>query len=150
MDKLAILLFSAIGLSGCAGGHAPAAFGNFVQGPQTANDRMMADDVAIKLGVLYPPAHTRFAIQQATPDVFGATLIGALRSRGYALAEFNPGRPDAHPAGTGDLALAYVLDQPVESGIYRVTVLINDQSLSRLYQAKDGSIVPAGYWVRKE
>ena len=150
MSRLAMLLFSAIGLTGCAGAHAPAAVGNFVQGPQTATDTVMADDVARKLVALYPPAHTRFAIQQATPDIFGAALIASLRGKGYALAESSRRGPVGQPASTGELPLAYVIDQPMENDIYRVTVLISDQSLSRLYQAKDGSIVPAGYWVRKE
>jgi len=150
MAKLATLLLSAISLTGCAGVLAPAAVGNFVQGSQTAAGKEMADDVARKLVALYPPAHTRFAVQQATPDAFGATLVAALRSRGYALAEFSRERPVSQRADKGELSLAYVIDQPVEKGIYRVTVLISDQSLSRLYQAKDGSIVPAGYWVRKE
>jgi hypothetical protein len=150
MAKLAMLLFSAIGLTGCAGGHAPVAVGNFVQRPQTASVTVMANDLARKLVALYPPAHTRFAIQQATPDIFGAALIASLRGKGYALEEFSRRGPVGQPARTGELPLAYVIDQPMENGFYRVTVLISDQSLSRLYQANDGSIVPAGYWVRKE
>lgn len=158
MRALITLVFAVIGLAGCASRHAPGVLGNFIQAPVQANDRMMADDVASKLGALYAPARSSIKMQQATPDVFGATLIAALRRKGYALAEFDVAEGErkadreaaAPPATAGNLALAYVVDQPLQSDVYRVTVHINDQSLSRLYQAKDGTLVPAGYWVRKE
>lgn len=157
MHKLTILAFIAISLAGCAGGPAPAVYGNFVQGTVAADDKMMAGDVAKKLAALYPPARTRINLQQATPDGFGASLVAALRTKGYALAEFKPAPPADASAGTvrapgqaGDIALAYVVDQPLDAGLTRVTVLINSQPLSRLYQAKDGTLAPAGYWVRKE
>lgn len=152
------LLFIALGLAGCAGRHVPATYGNFIDVPAQLDEKVMADDVVRKITVLYPPAHTSFTMQQATPDAFGATLTAALRSKGYALAEFDPrplsakptARESARSPATGNLALTYLVDQPMEAGLYRVTVLINDQSLSRLYQARDGSLVPAGYWMRKE
>ena len=158
MGKLTALLCIAFGLAGCASGPAPTAYGHFVQVPVAANDKVMADDVANKLGTLYPPARTSIKLRQATPDAFGITLVTALRTKGYALAEFDPAQRTGTPAGTaggmsatgGDLALAYVVDQPLDAGIYRVTVVLNSQSLSRVYKAKDGGIAPAGYWVRKE
>jgi hypothetical protein len=157
MRTLTTMVLAIISLAGCAGTHTPAVFGNFIEAPVHANDKMMAGDVASKLGALYPPARTSIKMQQATPDVFGATLIAALRGKGYALAEFDAGQSvdtldgsAATQTSADNLALAYVVDQPLNAGVYRVTVLVNGQSLSRLYQARDGSIVPAGYWVRKE
>lgn len=157
MRKLTILALIASSLAGCASGPAPAVYGNFVQGAAPANDKAMADDAAKKLAALYPPARTRFNLRQATPDTFGVSLVAALRTKGYALAEYVPAPPAGAPTGAapatgqaGDATLAYVVDQPLDAGLYRVTVLVNNQTLSRLYQAKDGAIAPAGYWVRKE
>lgn len=158
MRLLPSLLIVAICLAGCAGRRAPAAHGNFIDVPATLDEKAMADDVARKMAMLYPPAHTGIKMQQATPDAFGAALAAALRSQGYALAEFNPRGSGTGPesgvpfqtSNSGNLAVAYLVDQPLEPGMYRVTVLINEQSLSRLYEARHGSVVPAGYWVRKE
>lgn len=152
------LLFVAFGLAACAGRRIDAAYGNFIPVPETFDGKVIADDVAGKLAVLYPPARTSIRMRQATPDKFGIILTAALRGKGYALGEFDPtsrttssgSSSPVKPPEPGSLALAYLLDQPLEAGFYRVTVLMNEQSLSRLYQAKAGSLVPAGYWVRKE
>lgn len=158
MRMLAALLLVGIGLAGCANRSVPATYENFIDVPAKFDGKVMADDVADKMVVLFPPARTSIKMRQTTLDAFGATLAAALRGKGYALAEFDPSRrtlkPEAgapvQPQATDNIALAYLVDQPMEAGLYRVTVLINYQSLSRLYQAKDGSLVPAGYWVRKE
>ncbi|MES3021685.1 MAG: conjugal transfer protein TrbH [Pseudomonadota bacterium] len=151
MNKVMILAVVAMSLAGCASGPAPTVFGNFVKGTAPADGRTMADDVAKKLTALYPPAQTRINLQQVTPDAFGTTLVVALRTKGYALAEFKKGPIAGAANQAGEIALAYVVDQPMEAGLYRVTVFINSQSLSRLYQAaKDGAISPAGSWVWKE
>ncbi|MEG2900603.1 MAG: hypothetical protein RR983_09825 [Massilia sp.] len=34
--------------------------------------------------------------------------------------------------------------------MYRVTILVNSQTLSRVYQSSGGAVTPAGAWVRKE
>lgn len=145
-------------LSGCASSPAPETFGNFAERATPADDKWMADDAAKQLATLYPPASTRINLQLATPDAFGTSLVAALRVKGYALGEFQPVPPPDARGGAmsavagqpGDITLAYVVDQPMEAGMYRVTVLMNSQSLSRLYQMKDGALAPAGYWVRKE
>jgi hypothetical protein len=158
MRKLIILAFIAMCLFGCASRRAPAIYGNFVQRTIPADDKLMANDVAKKLAVLYLPARTRINLRHATPDVFGSSLVAALRTKGYALAEFKPIQSAQvpsqsavdFPGRSGDVALAYVIDQPLEGTQYRVTVHLNGQTVSRLYQAKDGTVAPAGYWVRKE
>jgi hypothetical protein len=149
MRKLIVLVFVAIGLAGCAGRRTPVAYGNFVKGASAVDGKLMADDVAKQLSALYLPARTRINVQHATRDTFGSSLVAALRSRGYAIAEFNQSRSEA-TVTPGDVALAYVVDQPLESKAYRVTLHLNSQSVSRLYQATGGVIAPAGYWVRKE
>lgn len=158
MLPLTISAGVAIILCGCASAPTPALFGSFAERVAPADSKLMADDTAKKLATLYPPAHTRIILQLETPDTFGTSLVAALRVKGYALAEFQPAQPiDVRGGGTtsklglpGDMALTYVVDQPLEADTYRVTVLMNSQSLSRLYQTKDGSVAPAGYWVRKE
>lgn len=158
MRNLFIVAVIASSLAGCASRPAPAVVGNFADRAVPAHGKAMADDAARKLVALYPPARTRFNLRQSTPDAFGASLVTALRAKGYALSEFLPAPAAVQPASTapgtssqsGDASLAYVVDQPLEAGQYRVTVLVNNQSLSRLYEARDGAIAPAGYWIRKE
>jgi hypothetical protein len=43
-----------------------------------------------------------------------------------------------------------VVDGPVEDRLYRVTVFIGDQSLSRVYQMHQHRLRQAGAWVRKQ
>ena len=148
---LAMLLAAS---AGCATKPASAVYGSFVPQAPPSDSKYMANDVVAKLVAMYPPARTRISLRHATPDGFGASLVGALRTKGYALSEFKTG-PSAGAAArpslaAGDLALAYVVDQPRDTGLYRVTVLINGQSLSRVYLAKDGTMKSAGSWVRKE
>ena len=138
-----------VGLAGCASTSAPATYGSFVQAPVPTDDKAMADDVVKKLAALYPPAKTRFNLQHATPDVFGIAMVTTMRAKGYAVAEVTPGAQPAALAA-GEQSLAYILDQPLDAGLYRVTVLVNSQTLSRVYQSAGGAVTPAGAWVRKE
>ncbi len=160
MRRLPIIVLLAAGLAGCASDPVTVNYGNYAQVAIPSDGKSMADDMAKKLVTLYPPARTRFNLRQATPDAFGASLVAALRTKGYALAEFKADAGTGAPVKTlpavakagqvGDVSLAYVVDQPLDSGLYRVTVVVNSQSLTRLYSAKDGAIAPAGYWIRKE
>lgn len=153
MRKLTVFVSLMMSLAGCASGPAPATYGNFVQDITAVDGKIMADDVAKKMAVLFPPALTRINLQQTTSDAFGTSLVGALRTKGYALAEFKPAQSRNGPgsaATSGGVALAYVVDQQLDAKSYRITVHINSQLLSRLYEAKGGGIAPAGYWVRKE
>ena len=150
MRALTIAVLIAINLTGCASKPTPAIYGNFIPPTAAADGKMMAEDVAKKLVALYPPASTRINLQQTTTDTFGAALVSALRTKGYALAEFKSQPAADGPVKTGDIAIAYLLDQPLDPGQYRVTVYINTQSISRIYQSKDGDTAPAGYWIRKE
>jgi hypothetical protein len=147
MRKTALLLL--VALAGCAAGPKPVSQGSFA----TANPaigKKMADDAARKLAALYPPAVTRFELQHAAPDPFGTSLVATLRAQGYALQEYKPAsRPGADGKG-GGRALSYVFDRPAGSDLYRVTLTVDAQSLSRVYLAKDDSVAPAGYWVWKE
>lgn len=138
-------------LAGCA---APGAgsLGNHSDAP-AAVQQQLADAAVKQLLVLYPPGSTRFALQQATSDAFGQPLAAALRAQGYALQEFKA--PAEAPAAAGTSAssgtpLGYVLDQAAGPGLYRISLTLGSQTLTRVYQAHEGQLVPAGAWVRKE
>lgn len=136
------------GLAGCAATPAtPEIYGSFVIGTSPANQKLVVEDVMKRLVTTYPPAHTRLNLAHPAADAFGAALVASMRTKGYALGEYKA------PALTGmadAYSFAYVFDQPAGTGLYRVTLLVNNQALSRVYETKDGAIVPAGYWVRKE
>lgn len=170
MPQFPLLALLLIGLTGCV---ATSPYGNFIENTTAANDMKIADDVVKKLVTLYPPASTRFDLQQATPDFFGTTLVESMRAKGYAVLEFKPEpkigtnigsidsmdsagqavTPASAPAASSSsgLPLSYLMDQAKGSDLYRVSLVINhEQSLNRAYQLQDGTITPAGYWVRKE
>lgn len=156
MRILAFVACVITALAGCATRSALPLYGNYANGPVAAEEKAMADDVAGKLAATYPPARTRFTLQHNTPDAFGISLVALLRKKGYAMGEFRQpsvGAPLEAPRAKEqpvDLSLAYIVDQPLEEPFYRVTVLVNGQTLSRLYRSKDGSVSPAAYWIRKE
>ena len=155
MRKTAFLALLVVGLAGCAT-TAPSTYGNFTQSAPAAFNQTMADDAAKQLVAVYPPASTRFDLQHATPDAFGSSLVESLRAKGYALLEFNPAAPASAASAATDATatagkpLRYILDQ-AESNLYRVTLLVGNQSLTRAYSAaQNGTLYPAGAWVRKE
>jgi hypothetical protein len=148
MRKILLLTLLAA-LASCATAPTPASYGSFATA-SNAIDRKMADDAAKKLVTLYPPASTRFDLQHGAIDPFGTALVATLREQGYALQETmsvpKSGADDKGKRRT----LAYLFDQPSGTDLYRLTLTIDAQSLSRVYLARDGSVAPAGYWVRKE
>ena len=138
-------------LAGCA---SIEPYGNFLgaNAPATLNERLAADTVK-QLTVLYPPASTRFDLGQPTPDAYGSALVESLRIKGYAILEFEPdeaAQADNPDTARPGLSLRYVLDAPASTNLYRVTVMVGSQSLSRAYVAQNETVAPAGAWVRKE
>ncbi|MES2264566.1 MAG: conjugal transfer protein TrbH [Pseudomonadota bacterium] len=153
-------------LAGCATTNSDNTYGNFIPQPLALYDRELAEDAVKRLSAVYPPAITRFDLNQATPDIFGKALVESLRNKGYALLELspsttsskigstdnaapNPGENLAGQPGKG-ISITYVLDMPINPGWYRVTLFVGQQSFTRAYLAQDGSLHPAGAWVRKE
>ncbi|ADP19831.1 MULTISPECIES: lipoprotein [Pseudomonadota] len=153
MRKIIFAALFVLALGGCA---TTGQYGNFVPPTATVDQQQLAREAVQQLAVLYPPAKTRLELQQATPDAFGQALVLTLRERGYALLEFNPASAKAQataasePASPAALPLRYVLDQAGDSNLYRLTLLVGHQSITRPYLVQDGSFAPAGYWVRKE
>lgn len=155
-------------LGGCA---ATQPYGNFIQNPSPAfsqYSKVMADDVADQIGRLYPAATTQFNLRHNANDPFGQALIDTLRSDGFAVLENT--RPTnsflaaihsqeetensnntpiiEEPILNNGLALGYIIDQ--SDDLYHVSILIEDQQLTRAFIAQSGQIQPAGLWVRKE
>ena len=155
MRHSACSLLCVLGLAGCAA--PPTPYGNFVREGPTGYDRTVAEDGVRQLAAVYPPANTRFELQQATPDAFGKLLTASLRAKGYAVRESGASPIAQGPVARGEgsaaniapaLPLRYVLDQA--SGLYRITLHVGSQSLTRAYLAQNGALQPAGAWVRKE
>ena len=159
MRKLAIIaLFGLLGaaITGCAS-MASYEYGNFVapSAPANLNEIIVADTMK-QLIMLYPPASTRFDLAQPTSDAYGAALVQSLRVNGYAVSEpipataANGANPKATVSASPGLSLRYVIDAPAGLNLYRVTVMVGAQSLSRAYTAENKTVSPAGAWARKE
>jgi hypothetical protein len=143
-------------LGGCATpSESVRPYGTFA-GLSPERELYIASDVAAQLLALYPPAQVRLDLDHATEDAFGVALIAKLRGSGYAIAEYG-GQARAAPdpaAMTRDQravagrALRYIVDRPTPD-LFRATVFIDDESLSRAYTEARGEFLPFGAWVRR-
>lgn len=149
MKALAIttaLAFS-LGLSACGTTARTGDYGYFVTASAHLDQQRLATEAVQQLIPLYPPAKTLFKLTQPTPDAFGQAFIGDLRAHGYALLEFATRNADN---SANAVPLRYVVDQTNEGNMFRLTVWVGTQAITRAYVEQDGSTVPAGYWVRQE
>ena len=156
MRHAAWVLLCAVGVAGCA--TAPSPYGNFIREAPEGYGRTVAEDAVKQLTAVYPPANTQFDLQQPTSDPFGTLLMQSLRAKGYAVQEgaAAPVAQGRTARGEGSMAagapavlpLRYVFDRAAD--LYRITLLVGDQSLTRAYLAHNGTVHPAGAWVRKE
>ena len=157
MRNLALIALLAVAMTGCVSTTAPHEYGNFVAPSAPANvNEMIAADTTKQLMILYPPASTRFDLGQPTTDAYGAKLAQSLRLSGYAVSDFVPAAAPNSANGSGTVStspgvkLRYVIDAPEGLNLYRVTVMVGNQSLSRAYIAENQTVSPAGAWARKE
>jgi hypothetical protein len=130
MSRLVPLLML---LSGCA--H----YGNF-SGATAGHDGQMAHDTAKAMRVAWPPSDTALKADVLAPDPFFGVLVENLRNSGYSVA------PPNAEAGS---ELRYIVDR-VGDAHYRVSVLVDGHSLSRLYETSQGQLRPASAWARQE
>ena len=158
-----LTLVIAILLVGCAGSSkkAETSFGNFMTNASPTQERLLAEDSTRQLVLLYPPASTRLEFGQIVSDDFGKHLVELLRSQGYALQEVQP-MADTPPIANTALSAAspsdaatstpfnYVLDAIASPKLYRVTLRLGTQTITRAYVPQNETIHPAGAWVRKE
>ena len=152
MRKVTFIALLLAGLCGCA--TTQSRYGNFLPPTPVAYHKTMAEDAVKQLLNLYPPASTRFDLQQTTPDMFGTTLVETMRVKGYAFLESNPELPvrrsnktQNSPTGT---SLRYILDQVNSLNLYRVTLLIDNQAMTCAYRVQDSTVHPAGLWSHQE
>ena len=161
MQRLSVVLGIGLLLAGCL---SPSPYGYLVSGtvPPQMPERL-AQDTVTRMEALYPPAHTRLSLTHPATDAYGMALIEALRRKGYGVMEYrvntrmNPSTRDDMPVAVqpvvshkDGLPFGYVVDGPFESRLYRVTVFIGSQSLSRVYHMDQHVFAQAGAWVRKE
>jgi len=160
------LLFVLLFITGCA---SFSPYGNYVEQDSVTYNQVIAGDLVGQLTQLYPPASTRFNLQHSSEDAFGVTLIQNLRVSGYAVQEnkqSNLFRKSSHHKNIRSDAnkrpvqskvtvkldegttLAYILDEM--SDVYRLSVMVNDQILTRAYRPYKESIYPAGSWARRQ
>jgi type IV secretion system protein TrbH len=126
-------------------------YGNRLNPAALAYNRAIAADTVKKIVALYPPAGTMINLKQVAADNFGESLVGLLRTKGYTILEYNPTTGAAtKEAPNSSISLNYIIDQVPSMALYRATLFINGQPLSRVYTADKGGLQAAGSWVRKE
>lgn len=154
MSKAAAAVVCSVGfaLTGCVTVPDAKLYGNHASASEEF-DQKVAGDAIKQLVALYPPASTRINLRQTTPDAFGTALVTGLREQGFALMEDKAGsliRTAFNTASTDGLELHYLLDRPGAGDLYRLTLAIGNQRLSRPYLVQNGAPYAAGAWVRKE
>ncbi|HHS8316182.1 TPA: hypothetical protein ACTUNV_002635 [Legionella pneumophila] len=138
-----LVMVLCISLWGCAS----VPEGNFTHAPDGVY-QVMAHDVVSRLSGLHAPAHTMIHIKSQKTDAFTTLLIHSLRRKGYSVNEQTALKTRA--AGMQVVMLSYVLDEPLKSGIYRITINTGAHVLSRAWRAQGSSIQPLGLWVYRE
>jgi len=113
---------------------------NFAPKLTQVEQQQIASDTVKKLTELYLPAKNRLSFL-VPEDSFGISLVHDLREQGYEVQEQTLNSPN-EPSG---LQVRYILDQVGD--LYRVTVMIGDDSLSRPYSEQNGVLTAAGCWV---
>lgn len=116
-------------------------YGNFTQASHGVFE-LMAKDTAAQLGHVYPPAKNRLCLSQKVSDPFGMRLIELLRKQGFGVMEKANSSREAN--------FFYVVDEPIPRSLYRVSVFVGEQSLSRAYSLQHGVLAPVSSWSHKE
>lgn len=136
MKKLLTIL-AVLLLSGCAG----LRYGNFT--PDAADkDHFLAGDAVSQITRIFPPARNTFCLRQKVCDGFGKALIQGLREKGYGIRENICSKNEAN--------FYYVLDETEPHRIFRVSLYIGPQTLSRAYSVAGKNTFPVTPWSFKE
>jgi hypothetical protein len=149
MIKLTLAAMAVLALAGCA---TTSQYGNYLPSATIEQQNGFASEAVKQLAKRWPPAKTRLELKQATPDAFGIALVKGLRENGYAILEYSPKQTeDPSITEANILPLRYALDQigSDDANIYRLTLLVGNESLTRPYIEQNGSVIP-GYWTHKE
>lgn len=144
--RLCVLLITGL-LSACA--ITPRVSGAAASASVPDGVGSVAADAVQFLQRRYPPGSTHWTLARPARDGFGVALVDSLRRQGYAVQEATASRGKPQPAPAGP-TLDYVFE-PVDTGVYRLTLRIGTRSLSRAYMAAgDGRMQPAGAWSHRE
>lgn len=144
---LSLLLASTLVITGCASNQR---YGDFTADGSTITQQFLTDivdDGLQQIVELYPPAHTRLALQNTPEDPFGLSLVNALRGRGYAIITYSR-NSKLTPADQNATAFGYAVDNVDD--LYRVNLQVGSSTMSRAYEQVNGTCRPAGDWSRKE
>lgn len=138
------LFIVTLNLVGCA----TTQVGNFATAPADAYQTMV-DDTVTRLTGLYPPARTCFQINQKIRDPFGALLVKSLRLKGYSVID-SPSKKIKNQIVNNAISFAYIVDSPRSPALYRVSIMIGCNAISRAYAFNQGHLYPSGSWAYKE
>jgi len=137
MMKKLLLLLLPLCLCSCA----TIQYGNFTC-IDTAKDTVIVKDAVKQVRRVKVPARTTFHIYQSTKDSFGTQLVQALRKQGFGVQE------NIRPKRASNFA--YVLDKISTQNLYRLSLVLGSQKLSRVYLIRHGKVMPLGQWSHKE
>lgn len=145
------ICFVCVVLAVSAGCQQPSPYGNFAK----IESVELVEDVMAILKVNYLPAKTRLVLIHEIEDIFGTQLIETMRCDGYAVAGYTP--PDKYapvPDQASGLGFGYVIDRVSTGDELRLTLMVGDEALSRLYMIQKANdrleYVPVGFWVRRQ
>jgi hypothetical protein len=135
--KKIMLTFLSMALCSCAS----MQYGNLTN-TSVKNDEYLAQDSIKRISKLKVPARTTFKVYQKPDSVFGHKLVELLRQQGYGVQEnlTSDKKSNFH----------YVVDKLDEQDDVRVSLFMNDESISRAYHIKPGRVIPISAWSHKE
>lgn len=148
----------AAALAGCAGDRPTvrsATHAAVAQGvpPLDLLASTMHGDIVDVMVPLFPPAHTRLALQRPVHDALSQQLVASLQERGYAVEEPETDRRGkvTQPASGLPFDVAF---HPIQGdpNYYQVSVLVGPNRLTRAYvrNAEGTAVVAGGDWARRE
>lgn len=124
-------------LVGCGGA---VQYGSFVDGRSLAQG-VMAADAARKLAIEYAPDSHPLRLPLAATDDFGRNFEAELRRTGYAVQK--------GPAASSrdELQVRYVVDELKGTDLLRVTLYVQQRTLSRPYAERPRGVYPVAPWT---
>lgn len=105
-------------------------------------DEYLAQDSIKRISKLKVPARTTLKVYQKSDSVFGHKLVELLRQHGYGVQENLKSDKKSN--------FHYVVDKLDGDNDIRVSLFMDTESISRVYQIKDGDINPVSAWSHKE
>lgn len=142
--KIYIIISLFLLVTGCA---SQKNYGDFTADntTQALINTELAKDTVKQLETLYPAAKSKVNFIHETEDEFGLTFIKLLRDKGYAVSEYHK---NTKAKSFDSNQIAYIIDN-IDQGTIVVTILINNNSISRVYKVQQNKAFPLGNWSYK-